>query len=138
MRGMTQKEKIVALMIRRRAVQEWFYPYEFMPPRLPFSDPLCVGYKAPTRIAELHDEFPDLFEKKDNVDGKYTIRRFRFENLSVLLSTMPAKWVKFIREELDRHGVSYKVFRQVPIRTANGVRFERREVEGNKKLSIDD
>lgn len=62
---MTQKDKIVALMCRHP--NKWFYPYEFMKPDL---GALYVGYKAPTRIAELHNKYPTMFETRNKEQFK--------------------------------------------------------------------
>lgn len=62
---MTQKEKIVALMCRHP--NKWFYPYEFMKPDL---GALYVGYKAPTRIAELHNKYLFMFETRNKEQFK--------------------------------------------------------------------
>lgn len=70
---MTQKMKILALMCRHP--NKWFYPYEFMKPNLGY---LYVGYKAPTRIAEMHHDYPFLFETKK--DDKYMQRRLNIKD----------------------------------------------------------
>lgn len=63
-------------MIRRP--DKWFYPYEFMKPGL---GDLYVGYKAPTRIAEMQKRAPSMFEKKS--EDKYMQRRLNVEDLNI-------------------------------------------------------
>ncbi len=65
---LTQKQKVLALMCQQP--DKWFYPYEFMKPGL---GAFYVGYKAPTRISEMHKSYPRLFEKKS--EDKYMQRK---------------------------------------------------------------
>lgn len=73
---LTQKQKIMALMCKQP--KRWFYPYEFMKPGLGW---LYVGYKAPTRIAEMQHKVPMLFEKKH--EDKYMQRRLNMKQINV-------------------------------------------------------
>ena len=81
----TQKQKILALMCREP--NKWFYPYEFMKPNL---GALFVGYKAPTRIAELNHDYPFLFEAKK--DDKYLQRKLNMAQID--------KWYESLKPEL--------------------------------------
>lgn len=72
---LTQKQKILALMCKQP--EKWFYPYEFMKPNL---GAFYVGYKAPTRIAELHHDYPFMFETKK--DDKYMQRKLNASEIS--------------------------------------------------------
>lgn len=69
---LSQKQKILTIMCRDK--DKWFYPYEFMDNNL---GDLFVGYKAPTRIAELAHDYPGMFLEKQS--GKYTMRRLNGE-----------------------------------------------------------
>lgn len=79
---MTQKHKILALMCRQP--NKWFYPYEFMKPSL---GALYIGYKAPTRITELHKDYPTLFEKKS--EDKYMQRKLNIDAIHTWYPTLP-------------------------------------------------
>jgi len=83
MTELTQHEKIVKLMVIRPD-HVWWYPYDFM--RGDLGD-YFVGYKAPTRLAELENKFPLMFESKR--EGKYIIRRFRKEGLNDFYYQLP-------------------------------------------------
>ena len=67
----TQYQKIIGLMCKYP--EKWFYPYDFMQEGFYF-----VGYKAPTRIAELANEYPNLFVSRTR--GKYVQRKLNTEN----------------------------------------------------------
>jgi len=71
---LTQYGKIVTLMCREK--DRWFYPFAFMTPEL---GNLFVGYKAPTRIAELQHDYPLMFLNK-TVD-KYVVRKLNVERI---------------------------------------------------------
>lgn len=71
---LTQKQKILILMCQNPT--KWFYPYEFMKPGL---GALYVGYKAPTRIAEMQHAVPSLFEKKH--EDKYMQRKLNVDEM---------------------------------------------------------
>jgi len=73
---LTQNQKILALMCRRP--KKWFYPYEFMKPGLEW---LYVGYKAPTRIAEMQKKVPLLFNKKS--EDKYMQRQLNVQQIDI-------------------------------------------------------
>ena len=81
-RRMTQKQKILALMCRQP--NKWFYPYEFMKPNL---GALYIGYKAPTRITELHKSYPTLFNKK--TEDKYMQRQLNIAAIDTWYPTLP-------------------------------------------------
>lgn len=96
---MTQKEKILALMCREP--HKWFYPYEFMKPDL---GALYVGYKAPTRIAEMHHDNPLLFETKK--DDKYMQRRLNVDKFDI--------WYADLKPELKNIVDQYYTPRDIP------------------------
>lgn len=130
---MTQHEKIAALMIRNKQ-QTWFFPYDFMPPRLPMEHECFVGYEATARISELADKFPEMIEK--GREGKYRKIRFRFENTQEIIAKLPIDWSLFVRKEFNKNGISYKVIQNFAVegKDKNSVRMEQRLVEGNPNL----
>lgn len=79
---LNQKQRILALMCQQP--DKWFYPYEFMRPDMP--DDLYVGYKAPTRIAEMHHDYPTLFEIKS--EDKYMQRKLNIDKISIWYSLL--------------------------------------------------
>lgn len=83
----TQHQKILGLMISRRDKQEWFFAYDFMPPRLSLDYIYCVGYEATARFAELAGKYPDMIESQSA--GKYKKRRILWDNMSVWLPQLP-------------------------------------------------
>lgn len=91
---MTQEQKILTLMIRRRS-QEWFLPQDFMKS---FLGDLFVGYEASARLSRLNSKYPFLFESR--WEGKQIVRRFRFENINEILERCPVELVIFLRNEL--------------------------------------
>lgn len=76
----TQHQKIIGYMIARKDQQEWFYAYDFMPPRMTLDYVYCVGYEATARFAELAGKYPDMIESVS--DGKYKKRRIRWDTMS--------------------------------------------------------
>lgn len=95
MNPQTQYEKILTLMIKSRGQKEWFYPFDFMKPDL---GELFVGYEASARLSELTKKHPLLFEAKR--EGKYIIRRFKFEDTYLMLQMLPPVMAEFIRSKL--------------------------------------
>lgn len=81
-RPLTQNQKILKLMCRQP--NKWFFPYEFMKPNL---GALFVGYKAPTRICEMHKNMPTLFEKK--FDDKYMQRKLNVKQINSWYWVLP-------------------------------------------------
>lgn len=81
---LTQQEKIVTLMIKRKNTQEWFIPPDFMAQSL---GDLFVGYEASARFSELAKQNPYMIESKH--DGKYTKRRIRWEAMADWLYLLP-------------------------------------------------
>lgn len=71
-----------------RESNKWFYPYEFMNPEL---GSLYVGYKAPTRIAEMHKKYPRLFETRS--EDKYVQRRLNTKQRN--------QWYEYLDKELQ-------------------------------------
>lgn len=88
----TQKQKILLLMCQQP--KKWFYPYEFMKPGL---GPLYVGYKAPTRIAEMQHDVPMLFEKKS--EDKYLQRRLNVNEIDIWYDLLKSE----LREIIDKY-----------------------------------
>lgn len=86
----TQHQKIIGYIIARKDQQEWFYAYDFMPPRMTLDYIYCVGYEATARFAELAGKYPDMIESVS--DGKYKKRRIRWD-------TMPA-WLPQLDKDL--------------------------------------
>lgn len=86
---MTQQQKIVTLMCRDRAAR-WFFPYDFMPPRLTMGNQCFVGYEAAARMAELRGDYPDMIETLP--DGKYKKSRIRFAEIR--------KWFPLLSKDL--------------------------------------
>ena len=78
---LTQKQKILAIMCKEP--NRWFFPYEFMQPNL---GAMFVGYEAPTRIAEMHASYPDMFEKR--WEDKYLQRRLNVNGFSSWYETL--------------------------------------------------
>ena len=92
---MTQQQKILTIMCRQP--DKWFYPYEFMMPEL---GDLFVGYKAPTRIAELHKAYPEMFNTR-TVD-KYVQRKINVEGILMEKEFM----TEDLREVFDREAIN--------------------------------
>jgi hypothetical protein len=92
----TQYKKILKLMLRKKDIQEWFYPQDFMKPEL---GDLFVGYEASARLSELFKKYPNMFERKR--EGKYKITRFKFEDLVLITKIYPEEIVELIRGELN-------------------------------------
>ena len=95
---MTQHEKIVTLMARDNT-GKWFYPYDFMPPRLDMSDPLFVGYEATARIAELRKNCGSMFETIP--DGKYKKFRIRKNEIGLWFNSIPKNIKQIIAREYN-------------------------------------
>lgn len=81
---LTQYQKILEIM--RKQPDKWFYPYEFMRPDL---GDLFVGYKAPTRIAELDKKYPQLFDRM--IEGKYTKRKLNMQVYDYWFPKLPVE-----------------------------------------------
>lgn len=80
-KGLTQKQKIIALMCQQPA--KWFYAHDFMKPQLGH---MFVGYKAETRLRELHLDYPQMFERAR--DGKYIKRRINAADITTWYDTL--------------------------------------------------
>src|SRR3990167_8608144 len=102
MRGsnLSQVQKIVSLMCKRKDSQEWFIPSDFMDPQL---DYLFVGYEASARFSELAKKYPDMVQSMPA--GKYTKRRIRWETVDQWFSGLP----KDLRHAFHRSGVTKEV-----------------------------
>lgn len=72
-KGLTQHQKIVALMCKHHTKQ-WWLASDFMKPEL---GDLFVGYEATARLAELIGDNPDMFETERQ--GRFRAVRVRFE-----------------------------------------------------------
>jgi hypothetical protein len=91
---MTQYQKIVTIMCRDR--HRWFFPYDFMNPAL---GDLFVGYKAPTRIAELANDYPKMFQSR--TEGKYVQRRLNPNDFQEWFAELPKSLRQIVAKELD-------------------------------------
>lgn len=100
MNKLTQHQKILIRMSRLKDEQEWFFPYDFMPPKLPLTHDLCVGYEASARLTELATDYPDMIESQP--DGKYKKRRVRWETMAQWFPNLP----KDLRYAMHRTGVT--------------------------------
>lgn len=98
---MTQYQKILTIMARYRG--RWFFPYDFMKPEL---GSLFVGYKAPTRIAELAKDHPDIFEWEK--DGQYVKRRLKLSTINEWFYELPVS----LRKVLSKEGVKPEMSQQ--------------------------
>jgi hypothetical protein len=83
----TQHQKILGLMIARKDKQEWFFAYDFMPPRLSLDYVYCVGYEATARFAELAGKYPEMIESQNA--GKYKKRRILWDDMAKWLPLLP-------------------------------------------------
>lgn len=115
-------------MIKNQGKKDWFFPFDFMDNGL---GDLFVGYEASARLSELAKLFPAMIETKKN--GKYLMRRFKFEELPKLFLTLSKDWKSFILGELNKYGAYYKIIERVPVinHEANSVRIVEKLVEVN-------
>ena len=93
---MKQRNKILAHMAKDPS--KWYYPQDFMPPRMSMDNEYFVGYEASARLSELASEYPDMIETKQ--DGKYKCRRFNLRGYDY--------WYKLLPKELQEIVVSVK------------------------------
>lgn len=94
---LSQAQKIISLMAKRRDSQMWFIPPDFMDPQL---DYLFVGYEASARFSELAKQYPDMMESQPST--KYIKRRIRWESMDLWFSGLP----KDIRWAFHRTGAT--------------------------------
>lgn len=66
---------------------KWYYPYDFMPPRMEIDSPYFVGYEASARLSELASEYPDMIETQQ--DGKYKKRRLNMRGYHYWYAMLP-------------------------------------------------
>lgn len=90
----TQTEKVLAMMIRDRSPERFWYAWEYIGQ----VHGLFVGHRAPARISELGIDYPDMIESKK--DGKYVIFRFRIENYEQFKEKLPASLRAVVTREL--------------------------------------
>ena len=85
----TQQAKILFTMINNPKTT-WWYPQDFMKPDL---GDLFVGYEASARLSELAKDYPEMIDSKR--DGKYKVRRLRFENSENFKHLLPEtlRWI---------------------------------------------
>lgn len=81
-----------------------------------------VGHRGPARISEVANTYPQMIET--DKQGKTYRYRFRFENSAEFMPLLSESWRVFIRQILKETGHTYKVYKQVPVFTESGVRFE--------------
>ena len=91
---LTQHQKIVLIMCREP--ERWFYPYDFMDSGL---GELFVGYKAPTRIAELAHDCPEMFEER--AVGKYVQRRIKRETIAEWFPMLTKPLKQIVSKQLN-------------------------------------
>lgn len=104
MRGskLSQAQKIITLMAKRKDSQAWFIPPDFMDPNL---DYLFVGYEASARFSELAKKHPEMMESRPST--KYVKRRIRWESMDQWFGSLP----KDLRYAFHRTGVTNNVYK---------------------------
>lgn len=112
---MTQKEKIIAIMIRGK--RDWWHAEDLMA-----DGEIFVGYKAQARVSELAIDYPEMIERTKSTKGNAQhMYRFRFENVHEFLPNLPPKLARFVRQELIAVGrTEAKVWRTRYERVDNG------------------
>jgi hypothetical protein len=99
---LSQQEKAVAFMCRqtRRGHKEWFYAYDFLPPKLPPDcGDLFIGYEINSRLGEVRQLYPQMFENKK--DGKYIIMKLKIATVNEWFSSLPKNIKQVVARELD-------------------------------------
>lgn len=86
----TQHQKILGYMISRKDEQQWFFAYDFMPPRMTLDYIYCVGYEATARFAELAGRYPEMIESLPS--GKYKKRRIKWDEID--------RWLPMLSKDL--------------------------------------
>lgn len=71
----TYQQKVLAIMIRDRNQQVWFYPPNFMKT----GDDFFVGYTASSRLSEIAKKAPEMMLSRPR--GKYMERRIKWEDI---------------------------------------------------------
>ena len=105
---MTQHQKVLTILIRLGSAKldGWVEAPDFQQ----YGD-IFVGYKAPTRIAELSDPqtgYPEMIER-GKIEGKrYLKYRFKHENTAKFLSSIPKEYINIVENELKSLGMSYE------------------------------
>lgn len=127
MKDLTQKEKVLKILIKYGTDGRWFNTYEFMQ-----YQEIFIGHRGPARISDLARDYPGLIETDSN-DKVYKYR-FRFNSINSGLETVPPKVKKFILGLMHTENIKYKVFKSVPVfnEATNSVRFEMQEVVINQ------
>ncbi len=95
----TQYQKILSVMASRRGQQKWFLPQDFMKQSL---GTWFVGYEASARLSELAKKYPELLASERQ--GKYMARRIIYENLSIVMETLPSDLKVAINRALPEEG----------------------------------
>ena len=113
MRGPTQKQKVLQILVRDGS---WIPTFEFQN-----RCGIFVGHRGPARISELSIEYPEMVETDKT--GKVYKYRFRFDNVHMALEAYPT-WRKLLREELTNAGRSFKQYKTIyePVPGTNSVR----------------
>lgn len=136
-KNITQMSKIISLMIRN-GNQEWFMAGDFQEPKIKMNDELFVGWEATARMSDLLREYPEMVGVKR--EGKYRYLRFRFENTVKMFQTLPYYWIDFIKSELEKSGITYKIeqksFEKVGDNTVREVKTEVEITPKDKTLEI--
>lgn len=124
---LSQHQKILTLMLRAVPQDRWFFPYDFMPPRLTFDNPYCVGYEAGARLSELGNDFPEIIESQR--DGKYIKRRVKFDQLIPNLHKLP----KDLRYVVHRAGLTANVQK---VKQADKVIYKQKPTEQSTLIDV--
>lgn len=98
MPGLTQQQRIVAIMCMNKQ-QRWWKPQDIMKTG---TGDLFVGYEASARLSELATDYPAMIESKR--EGKYYLRRMRFETGREWFSQMPKAIQNVIRRYYKKPG----------------------------------
>lgn len=91
---MKQRDKILAYMAKQP--DKWYYPYDFMPPRMEMNSEYFVGYEASARLSELASDYPEMIETQQ--DGKYKRRRFNLNTYGLWYPTLPKELQQILKD----------------------------------------
>lgn len=93
---LTQHQKLVSMMCRH---DHWWLPYDFMPPRMDFSNPYCVGYEANSRLSELRKDYPKMIQTRR--EGRYKASRIDRTTVHEWFNDLPKDLKQVVALELD-------------------------------------
>jgi len=110
----TQEQKVIEIMIRGK--QEWWHGEDVLS-----NGEIHVGYKAPTRLSELGNDYPAMIETKKSPKGnRQHVYRFRFDNTAVFLPLLTVKMRKFVQDTLLESKGEYRKYMNKPEYLENG------------------